>query len=327
MRIKKDEKQCTSGISCLSRIFDIAEFSVHDGPGVRVVVYFQGCNARCDWCHSPHSQPHDAPLLYNRNRCTGCQRCATVCPNQAHRFEAGRHEIDRGVCTRCGSCIDNCPNSIAGVSGSALHLPTVSVNVINLFEQIEPYIRLTGSAGNITLSGGEALLQLDAVEELLGRCKQKGYHTAVETSGLLPISTYARVEPLVDLWLFGMRVITGKQDGRHDRHIDEVLGFLSRGTATILPRIPLVPGFFDRDEVLDGLIALLDKYDLRQVCLNPWNKSYDHYYKEGGTPLRMYPPTAEEIHNCETKIKTVLNQFNFNLYENEHIIRKSREAL
>lgn len=63
MRIREDEKQEIYGKSRQLRIFDVAEFSVHDGPGVRVIVYFQGCNARCDWCHSPHSQPYCAPLF------------------------------------------------------------------------------------------------------------------------------------------------------------------------------------------------------------------------------------------------------------------------
>ena len=35
------------------RIFNIQHFSVHDGPGVRTVVFFKGCNLHCRWCHNP----------------------------------------------------------------------------------------------------------------------------------------------------------------------------------------------------------------------------------------------------------------------------------
>lgn len=316
MRIRVEEKQEISDKSDRLHIFDVAEFSVHDGPGVRVVVYFQGCNARCDWCHSPHSQPYCAPLLFNQNLCVSCMRCVAVCPNQVHRFDQGKHTIDRNACTRCGLCIENCPNSVSGVKGSALHLPTVSLSVSALWEQIEPYIRLTGKNGGITLSGGEALLQPDAVEALLIKCKEKGFHTAVETSGLLPLETYRRVLPLVDLWLFGMRVVTGKDNARHDQHINNVLDLLAGSGAEILPRIPMIPGFFDREDVLNSISELLTSHSIRTVCLNPWNRDYGLYYRQSGFPLRMASPNSEEIEFCETKITSLFNQLNFTLYGN-----------
>ena len=34
-------------------VFDIKEFAVHDGPGVRVTVFLKGCRLRCSWCHNP----------------------------------------------------------------------------------------------------------------------------------------------------------------------------------------------------------------------------------------------------------------------------------
>ena len=319
MRIREDEKQEIYGKSRQLRIFDVAEFSVHDGPGVRVVVYFQGCNARCDWCHSPHSQPYCAPLLYNPNFCVGCRRCELVCPNQVHRFNQGKHEVDRSACTQCGICIENCPTSVAGVNGSTLHLPTVRLSVAGLLNQIDPYLRITRIKGGITLSGGEALLQLDAVEELLTECKRNGYHTAVETSGLLPLDTYKKVLPLVDLWLFGMRVVTGQTDGWHYQHINNVLDLLTGEGAEILPRIPMVPGFFDKEDVLNGITELLTRHSLRTVCLNPWNRDYEHYYELGGLPLHMSAPSADEIDYCETKITSLFNQLNFTLYENRTI--------
>lgn len=301
------------------RIFDVAEFSVHDGPGTRVVVYFQGCNAQCDWCHSPHSQPDCSPLLFNRNVCSACQRCGAVCPNQVHKFNNGKHEIDRERCTKCGRCIESCPNSVAGIKGSALHFPTSSLSVSGLFSQLDPYIRLVRSDGGITLSGGEALLQPAAAEELLKACKQKGYHTAVETSGLLPLNTYKKVLPWVDSWLFGMRITTGSTEDRQYKHIDKVLELLKNARADILPRIPLIPGFFDRKRTLNSIISLLNQHSIRTVCLNPWNRDYELYYKQSGIPLRMPAPTSAEIKDCETKITSTFTSSNFIFYENKNI--------
>lgn len=38
------------------RIFDIQRFSVHDGPGIRTIVFLKGCVLRCKWCCNPESQ-------------------------------------------------------------------------------------------------------------------------------------------------------------------------------------------------------------------------------------------------------------------------------
>jgi pyruvate formate lyase activating enzyme len=186
------------------------------------------------------------------------------------------------------------------------------MSVASLFEQIAPYTRLSGASGGVTLSGGEALLQRSAALELLSLCKQRGIHTAVETSGLLPTETYRAAAPWVDLWLFGMRVITGENHPRHDTHIDAVLSELSSVSARILPRIPLIPTFFDREDVIESLLRLLNRYNLEEVCLNPWNRDYDLFYKQSGIPLRMPPPTDDAIESCRKRFASL----NLNLYEN-----------
>lgn len=295
------------------RIFDVAEFSKHDGPGARVVIYFQGCNLHCDWCHSPHSQPIISSLLFNENVCVGCQRCAEACTQNVHIFANGKHLIDRSKCIRCGRCIEVCPNSIDGVKGSALHLPTTELPVHSLFSQIEPYIRLTGASGGVTLSGGESLTQLEAARELLTLCKAHGFHTAVETSGLLRPEVYKSVLPLVDLWLFGVRITTGKKDRLHIERLRQVLDMLTLYQADILPRIPMVPGFFDRDDILQLLTDLLRSYHLDQVSLGPWNRDFDHHYIQSGMPRVMGIPSLQQIEACERKMTTFFKSSNYNL--------------
>ncbi len=292
-------------------LYDIAYFSRHDGPGIRTVVYFQGCNARCDWCHSPHSQAQYSPLIYTSNACTGCQRC-TVCAHGVHSFHP-EHRIDRTRCVRCGTCIEQCPQSMKEKKGSALHLPATTLPVASLFRQIETSIRLCGQGGGITLSGGEALLQPAAARELLLYCRQAGIHTAVETSGLLAAGVYMAFAPLVDLWLFGMRVITGKDAARHDAHIDHVLGRLRSVHADILPRIPMVPGFFDQADVLDRITGILRNHAIHTVCLNPWNTCYDVHYLRAGIPLRMPAPTTDEIARCAHTLTTTFIHLNFTI--------------
>lgn len=299
------------------RLFDIAEFSGYDGPGIRTVVYFQGCRAACDWCHSPHSQPTVAPLMFNEIICQRCGRCVSACKQKVHEIVNEKHLLHRDRCMRCGSCIGQCPASTRGVAGSALHLPTVETTVETLFEQILPYLELNKDNGGITLSGGEALLQLEAAKTLLRLCKEKGIHTTVETSGLLSLQSYYEVLPLVDLWLFGMRVITDSTK-EYLRKVDAALELLTHNKAKLLPRIPMVPGYFDREDVLCNVIYLLQKYSLRAVWLNPWNIDYDIHYYQAGLPLLMENPTSDEIEMCREKILLTFNNFNITMYENNN---------
>ena len=45
------------------RIFDIQRFSVHDGPGIRTIIFLKGCFLRCRWCCNPESQSHDIEMM------------------------------------------------------------------------------------------------------------------------------------------------------------------------------------------------------------------------------------------------------------------------
>ena len=47
----------------MGRIFNIQRFSIHDGPGIRTIVFFKGCYMRCAWCSNPESQSHEIELL------------------------------------------------------------------------------------------------------------------------------------------------------------------------------------------------------------------------------------------------------------------------
>ena len=48
-------------------VFDIAECSLHDGPGVRMTIFLKGCPLRCRWCHSPEGQKKEPETLHFPN--------------------------------------------------------------------------------------------------------------------------------------------------------------------------------------------------------------------------------------------------------------------
>jgi pyruvate formate lyase activating enzyme len=49
-------------------VFNIQHYSLHDGPGIRTLVFLKGCPLRCKWCSNPESQLSHPELAYNINR-------------------------------------------------------------------------------------------------------------------------------------------------------------------------------------------------------------------------------------------------------------------
>ena len=90
-------------------VFDIQKFSVHDGPGIRTIVFFKGCPLRCRWCANPESQSFEPELLIYPDKCVGCGRCAESCPAHTIEIKNGKAVIGRRDCIKCFCCQELCP--------------------------------------------------------------------------------------------------------------------------------------------------------------------------------------------------------------------------
>lgn len=295
-------KRDSDTLNSLINIFDIAYSSNHDGPGTRVVVFFQGCNVNCSWCHSPHSQGKTSPLLFNEAHCGYCGRCQSVCPENVHLVENGKHSIDRSRCVQCRKCIQACPNSFSYRKAGALHLATTQHTVNELFEQLLPHLNMVKHDGGITLSGGEALLQYKPACELLRLCKDAGFSTAIETSGLLPTKYYKGLEDLVDCWLFGMRFTTDYPGRKHLEAITNSFSIISQYKRPVWLRLPVVPGHTDSDWYLQKCSELMLENQIDQVFINSWNRNASHYYGLSGIDEKIDMPSEEVATRSEQRV-------------------------
>jgi pyruvate formate lyase activating enzyme len=194
--------------------------------------------------------------------------------------------LTRKSCTKCGKCIEACPVSYPGHQGSALSLPSRQVTVSALWQLLYPQLDLVRQIGGLTVSGGEALLQWEAVAALLRLCKDEGIHTAVETSGALPEKNIKAVAGLTDCWLYGLRPTPFYTPPHADRIILN-LAFLSTTASRIIIRTPVMAGITDLSSSLSRIAGIMQENRLTEIQLLPFNRETSHYYNALGRTCRV----------------------------------------
>ena len=231
----------------------IQRFSLHDGPGIRSTVFFKGCNMRCAWCHNPESFSAAPELLFRAEKCTACGACA-VCPQGAHSFADGAHTFHRERCTACGACATRCPNGALELSGREM----TADEVMKVIDRDAKYYKSSG--GGVTFSGGEASMHFELLAQLLTACRARGYHTALETNGLIPPERLNALLPLVDLFLFDCKHTDPAQHlrwtGAPLQPVLDTLAALDRANANVVLRCPVIPGVNDTDAHFAAIRAL-----------------------------------------------------------------------
>ena len=166
-------------------IFDIQRYSIHDGEGIRTLVFMKGCPLRCRWCSNPEGLEEGSNLLYHTRLCYGCGRCAAVCETGAIQSTEGQIVWRRELCTECMKCAEAC--SIVHARQICGRVYTEEELLDTIAEDSVYYYR---SNGGVTFGGGEPMLQAEFVSHMMERCHEElGINTAVETSSCAPLET------------------------------------------------------------------------------------------------------------------------------------------
>lgn len=240
-------------------IFNIQRYSVHDGPGIRTLVFIKGCPLRCLWCCNPEGQLSRPELMYFENLCTRCGTCVKVCPYGASVFKDGRVVVLRELCRACGECVKVCPNNARRLVGNYVTVDEVLNEVV---KDMKFYVR---SGGGLTVGGGEPLTQPEFVKELLRRAKEEYYiHTAIETSLYAPTEVVKEVIKYVDYVFVDIkhidpvrhRELTGVSNELILNNIRLVVNELSDGKEVVI-RIPIIPKVNDDKENLKGIAEFI----------------------------------------------------------------------
>ncbi len=239
----------------MGTVFNIQRFCIHDGDGIRTCVFLKGCPLRCIWCHNPEGLKKTANLSFNKQKCSLCGRCITVC--SARSIENGIINIDREKCTSCGKCEEVCLNDANEIIGKEMTAQEV------MDEVIKDKLFYDTSGGGLTVTGGEPSYQEDFTLELLTLAQNSGISLAIETCGIGSRDFYKNVADLGATFLYDIKCIDPerhrKLTGADNTHIMSNLDYLMERGADIIIRLPLIPDCNDSDEDIAMLSTFLNK--------------------------------------------------------------------
>ncbi len=261
-------------------IFNIQKFSLHDGPGIRTIVFFKGCNMSCLWCSNPESQEVAPQIMFNKNLCTKCGRCQSVCETSAIDMNSV-YRIDKSKCIKCKRCVESCLNGALVFEGKKYSVEEV------ITELKKDSVQYRRSNGGITLSGGEVLLQPDFAVALLKECKAYGWHTAIETAMYVNSESVKKVMPYIDLAMIDIKSMNDEVHKRFTGVSNNIIlkniKLSDQLTKEIIIRIPVIEGF-NADLQSIGEIAQFSKSltNLKRIDLLPYHNYGENKYEAIG---------------------------------------------
>lgn len=290
-------------------IENIQHYCLHDGAGIRTVVFLKGCPLRCLWCANPTTQERHAELLHHSDKCFRCGHCADVCPQHAVSRQDDHMCFDRTSCNACGLCLTDCP-------GKALQIAGSEREVDDILDDIKKDMHFyRNSGGGVTLSGGEVLSQPAFALEIMRACRHYGIHLAMETSGFGRRQDLLELVDMVSCLYFDIkhadsaihRQLTGQGNEQIFDNLDAVL---DTAADKLIVRLPLVPGCNDGEEDLTALAARLQELGrIRKMELLPYHRLGKNKYDLLGRDYRLEsvePMDKNRLADCGAFLKARL---------------------
>lgn len=278
-------------------VFNLQKFSIHDGPGIRTIVFLKGCPLACKWCSNPESQQFEPLVMYNERNCIHCGRCIAACSIGAVDPKI-KGLINREKCVNCLKCASVCNANALVVSGKKMSVAEV------IQELKKDAIHYRRSGGGITLSGGEPLSQPEFAAEILKACGTLGWHTAIETTGFASEQVIRQVIPFVDLVLLDIKCINPgvfeENIGASNELILKNAMLIGEMAKEVIGRVPVIPGF-NADAQSIRMIGEFTKHikKIKEIDLLPYHKMGTNKYDALGRTYPMDPalkaPPIEEM--------------------------------
>lgn len=289
-------------------ITNIQGYSIHDGPGIRTVVFFKGCPLSCKWCANPECISGKPQVGFIELLCKGCGKCIETCPNNAISADENKHRIDYSLCNSCGECAENC-------SYGALVQYGKPMTVDEVWDEVRrDKIFYDTSSGGVTVSGGEPLLHPSFVRELFGLCHGERINTCVETCGYVNTGAFREVMPVTDHFLFDLKhldpEIHKSYTGHSNDRILENAAFLVEQGADVIFRNPLIPGINDSESNIEATAELLKSMGKKALRLElmPFHRMGKDKYRALGMKYPLGDLDIMDIEDIESVKKAYIDR-------------------
>jgi pyruvate formate lyase activating enzyme len=293
------------------RVFNIQRYSIHDGSGIRTLVFLKGCPLRCLWCSNPESQKSTPELGFIQARCVGADTCGAPCISACsldmiHLNGKDQPSIERMGCDICGKCADACTHDALKLVGQEMSVDEVLAEV----EKDRPFYRRSG--GGVTVGGGEPLAQYRFTAELLEAAQDAYIHTAIETCGHALWKHFEIVLRHVDLLQIDLKhmdpEIHEKLTGQSNEQILDNLKKIPslKDPNDIVIRIPVIPGCNDSIENVTQSASFVSELGFKQIELIPYHRMGVSKYSQYGM---VYPLDETATHAEIRDLRDIVERF------------------
>jgi pyruvate formate lyase activating enzyme len=288
-------------VSAEPLIISLQHFCLHDGPGIRSLVFFKGCPLRCLWCQNIESWKAEAEIAFKAHLCINCGKCVEKCPENALPEVGKRNEE---LCRYCFTCTDSCPSGAMTRFG-------VSLSVEEIVEKLRPEFSLfRTSGGGVTFTGGEPTLYPEFTVRLSKSLRAEGIDVALETCGFFNME---KLQPLfreLQLVLFDIKVfdesqhrrLCGQESTEIKQNLKSLVKAWNRKEGPIIwPRLPLIPGMTDGHDNIKNWAGFLRELGIPFLTIVPYHPMGANKRRWLGLPAipELRVPTDAEIKKIE----------------------------
>ncbi|MFZ5969609.1 MAG: YjjW family glycine radical enzyme activase [Bacillota bacterium] len=224
----------------LGHVNKILPFSSVDGPGNRTVIFLQGCNFDCLYCHNPETIRH----------CSHCGQCIEACPYGALSLKEDKVTWDQSLCQQCDACLKACQ-----LQSSPKVMPMAVEDVMRETRKVKAFIQ------GITVSGGECTLQVDFVTALFTEAKKLGLSTFLDSNGYIPLWEEKELLEVMDMAMIDVKAFDPREHqmltGQDNGTVVENVRFLAEQSKLYEIRTVIVPGLLNNQYNVDQISKLI----------------------------------------------------------------------
>ena len=290
-------------------IFNIQKCSIHDGHGLRTLVFFKGCPLRCPWCANPESQDYGIQIMEYPSKCIGCGLCARCCPYGAIGPD-GR--IDRSLCPReCQRCSQTCYAEAKKTVGRDYTIDELfkEINKDKIFYDIK--------GGGVTFSGGEPLTHGAYLKEIARKCRENRINVCVESCGYAPFGSFKDALEYIDSMFMDIKIIDTQRHKQvtgagNELILDNIKKISDLGMPLTI-RTPVVPGYTDDPENIRGIACFVSGLPtVKEYELLRYHNFGQSKYGALGLPYGLQgvePPSEQQMEELTGIANDILNKY------------------